>query len=244
MPRGRTGYCRPAEPCQVTALDDFKGRIEGIYKLLDGAAPGWDPVRQPGLSVSTDLPVGELSRSAIVLSVSYFEGFLKDMIDEAFDRLLFANVTCDRLPTRLKGRALMTHVRRLRDSYKPEEIWESAVMVGSMGQALNSSVVVTSDLLARDETKRELTSIDPTKINEVLRAFGDEDLSQGPVSRYGQQLKGLKQIRDNAVHGNEQDLPALGFADISTYSQLVLACAGELDMRMTTLIRTVCPTPA
>jgi RiboL-PSP-HEPN len=227
----------------VTALDDFQARVEGIYVLLDRVAPGWDPERRPDQSVSTDVPVGELARSGIVLSVSYFEGFLKDLVDEAFDVLLASKVSCEKLPSRLKGRALLTHVRRLRESRNPEEIWDAAVLVGSLGQALNSASAVTADLLARDETKRDLTSIDPVNINAVLRAFGDQELNRGPMSIYGQQLRGLKQIRDNAVHGNEQDLPALGFADVATYCRLVLLCAEALYARMTDLVDSVCASP-
>jgi hypothetical protein len=109
-----------------------------------------------------------------------------------------------------------------------------------VGQALNSADVVTADVLAREETKRELTSIDPTNINEVLRALGDQDLRRGPVSKYAQRLRGLKQIRDNAVHGNELDLPVLGFADVSTYTELVIDCAKDLHDRVTALTEDLC----
>lgn len=220
----------------MTALDDFRARITEVEGLLDKVAPGWFPTRdQQGLA-DKELPVGTLSRSAIVLLVSYFEGFLKDLSDETFDRILDAALPCDRLPTSMRGYAVMAHVRTLRSSVDASDVWDAVSALATLAGFLLGSQAVTSDLLPRDETKREVTSIDPQKINMLLRVLDDDDLNRGPMSRYAERLRGLKQIRDNAVHGNEGDLPPLAFGNVIEAIELLRSCADELSSRVDELL--------
>jgi hypothetical protein len=226
----------------MTALDDFLARIEGVKDLLDRVAPGWSPERDLSASVKPPVLVlaGELSRSALVLCVSYFEGFLKDLSDEAFDALLNSEITCAEIPAHLKGQAVMVHVRKLRESLDPVAIWESVARLGELGMALSGEGPVTSDLLAPEQMKRELTSIDPKKINLLLKALGDQDLNRGPMSRFGDRLNSLKMIRDAAVHGNEQDLPPLAYGNVLEAMELTIECAEALSARVVFLLEPLC----
>lgn len=224
----------------MSAYSDFCGRVAEVDKLLDLVAPGWSPERQSEKpTVDAALPVGVLARSSLVLLVSYFEGFLKDLTDESFDRILDENIPCSGLPAAIRGQGVMQHVKRLRVSNDAAEIWGAVTELARVGTVFNADGPIDPLLLPREEVKREVTSIEPQKINLLLRAFADDELNKGPMSKHGQRLRGLKQIRDNAVHGNEQDLPPLGFADVNDARALLLLCARDLQERMDDLLRKI-----
>jgi len=223
----------------MSALSDFEFRLTEVESLLDKVAPGWSPMRESAdksVSSVSDLPVGALSRSSLVLIISYFEGFLKDLTDEVFDRILDDQVPCHRLPRALKGRAVMRHLELLRTSTDAGEVWGAVEQTGETWVALSGSGPVTAKLLPREETKRQVTSIEPSKINHLLRTLDDKDLRTGPMSKHAVRLRSLKQVRDNAVHGNERDLQPLGFADVSDALTLLRACAGDLSERVGQLV--------
>lgn len=223
----------------MSALDDFFERAEEVCDLLDHIAPGWWPER---LAPEAPVPAtphqmsSVLSRSSIVLITSYFEGFLKDLCDEAFDSIAAASVNAGHLSDHLRGHAMLKHIHTLRTTEDPAALWACVQQMIAIGGAFASGQPVHSDFLPRDELKRAISSIDPKKINELLRTLGDDDLNRGPMSVFGQRLKGLKQVRDNAVHGNEQEVPSLGYADISNNLTLLCDAALALQRRVDTLV--------
>lgn len=221
----------------MNSLRDFLSRLDETGRLLDQVAPGWWPERSTsGAGTPDPLVAGQLSRATVVLLVSYFEGFLKDLADEAFDQLSGSSVPCYRLPEHLRGQLLLTHVRQLRSSSDPSEVWASVKSLVELGGALAGEGAASESMLPREETRRSMSSIDPVKINSLLKALGDVDLKAGPMSIYGERLKGLKQIRDNAVHGNERDLPPIAFGEVISAMDLLSSAAQALTDRVRELL--------
>jgi hypothetical protein len=224
----------------LSAVEEFGRRLDSVIDLLDQVAPGWSPrLGQSGSAAAPLLRVGELSRAALVLTVSYFEGFLKDLVDEALDDMVSRRLPCVAVPALLQGQAVMSHVAKLRSSSHAEEVWEAVNGLIEIRRLIDMGEPVQDRILARDEIKRGITSIDPKNVNAFLKALGDSNLNRGVMSQYAARLNGLKQIRDNAVHGNEMDLPPLGFADVESCLILVRSCAEDLGHRVVELLQEV-----
>lgn len=223
----------------MTALDDHLSRLAEVTVLLTHVAPEVDPQVLPG---ATRRPFSDstLARSCLVLSVSYFEGFLKDLTDEAFDTVLSSKVACERLSDHLRGRAISSHVQTLRRSENPSDNWRALSSLMEFGVGLRAGRPVTDDMLPRDEVKRAVTSIEPKKINEFFLALGDDDLNRGPMSVFGEKLRSLKQVRDNAVHGNEADLAPLSLLDVVECVDLLSRCARAMNARADALLERLC----
>lgn len=225
----------------MPALPDFLSRAEEVASLLDRVAPGWDPERlQP--TGHTPMPphdlAGVLSRSSIVLLVSYFEGFLKDLVDDSCDYLFTCRANGRQLSPHFRGYAMQGHVKTLRTTDDPGKLWESLQSLISLGSAYGSINPVPDSLLPREQLRRAITSIEPRKINNFLKALGDKGLEKGPMSsNLGQRLRSLKHVRDNAVHGNEQDLQPLGYKDVVDSLDLLKQVAGALDERVNDLLK-------
>lgn len=223
----------------MSAYDDFRGRTDEVAVLLDRVAPGWSPERLSEGDLAPETPhelANVLARSSIVLLTSYFEGFLKDLTDEALDAVAIAATPARALSGHLKGRALESNVKMLRNTSDPTDLWQCLDQLITMGITFRSGAAIPEALLPRDEIKRSITSIDPGKINELLRALGDSDLNRGPMSVFGQRLSGLKAVRDSAVHGNERDVPRFGYSDVVTYLDLLLNAAFALQERVDSLL--------
>jgi hypothetical protein len=226
----------------TSAFSDFEERARQVEELLDVLVPGWDPERASCESFRSESPerVGVSCRSALVLLVSYFEGFLKDLIDVGYDTIAESGVSGSQLPSRVRGHIISKHVNALRRETDAAKIWEASSAIAFLGGALRSDEVIDASLLPREQTRREVTSIDPGRINRILQAFGEDDLNRGPMSRYGERMRALKSLRDNAVHGNEGDLPSLGSQDIREARDLLRDCARELDDRVDGLLGSLC----
>lgn len=223
----------------MSALEDFNVRVGEIESLLDEISPGWWPSRQTPQDVgrpALSTPVRVVARASLVLLVSYFEGFLKDLTDEAFDEILDSRSPCNSLGSEFRGQVVASHVRVLRASERPADVWDALQALTRLGTLLSNSAPITAEMLPRQEVKRAVTSIEPKKINMLLKALNDDDLKAGPMSRHGARLLGLKQLRDNAVHGNESDLPPLGYGDVRDTLELLRACAEDMQARVETLL--------
>lgn len=225
-----------------SSVDDLVERVAELERLLDALVPGWDPDRETNTPFESPPPerVGVACRSALVLLVSYFEGFLKDLVDEGYDALATSGVPSARLPGRIRGHIISQHVSVLRNEADAGRIWEATAAIAALGKQLQSDGPIDPALLPRSQTRREVSSIEPKKINMILRAFGDSDLNRGPISAFSVRLQHLKELRDNAVHGNERDLPLLGVSDVRDARDLVLGCARALDSRMSGLLAILC----
>lgn len=210
------------------ALEDFLTRINEVDALLKHVAPEANPeVELTGVS---DRPFTDstLARSCIILTVSYFEGYLKDLTDESFDTLISSRVSCSRVADHLRGYVLADHLEALRRGRGPSQDWEALAGLVSASVLLSSERPVTEQIMPRTQVKRAVTSIDPKKINELMRVLGDPNLNTNPISKHASNLKSLKNIRDNAVHGNESDLTPLALGDIVRYSEFLKACASDI----------------
>lgn len=223
----------------MSAFADFQGRAEEVALLLDRVAPGWSPDRLDENAPTPQTPhdiANVLARASVVLLTSYFEGFLKDLTDEALDAVAVAGRPARALSQHLRGRALESHIKTLRTTSDPGALWECLDQLVTLGFAFRSGAAVDEALLPREEIKRSISSIEPQKINELLRALGDSDLNHGPMSVFGERLRGLKSVRDNAVHGNERDVPMLGYSDVVTYLDLLLKAGAALQQRVDGLV--------
>lgn len=227
----------------MTALEDHLDRLAEVIVLLKHVAPEVNPEVQLG-SVRRPFSDSTLARSCLVLSVSYFEGFLKDLTDEAFDTVLSSKVACDRLSDHLRGRAISSHVQTLRKSENPSDNWRALSSLMEFGVGLRAGRPVTDEILPRDAVKRAVTSIEPRKINEFFLALGDKDLNHGPMSVFGEKLRSLKQVRDNAVHGNEADLAPLSLRDVVDCIDLLKQCAEAMNARSDALLEKLCAAQA
>ncbi|WP_313355678.1 HEPN domain-containing protein [Microbacterium sp.] len=219
----------------MSALSDHLDRLNEVGVLLRHVAPEVEPDVEVGAD-RRPFSDSTFARSCLVLSVSYFEGFLKDLSDEAFDAILASKIACDRLSTHLRGHAIGSHVHTLRQSEDPSAQWSALTALIEFGVQLNTGSSVSEAMIPREEVKRAVTSIEPQKINVLFRSLGDEDLNTGPMSVFGTRLNNLKRIRDNAVHGNEKDLEPLSLRDADDCVKLLRDCAHSMNNRTTALL--------
>ncbi|WP_345311389.1 MAE_28990/MAE_18760 family HEPN-like nuclease [Kocuria gwangalliensis] len=220
----------------MTALNDFIGRLDEVDALLRHVAPEVDTHSPISHEKRRPFSNSTLARSCTVLIVSYFEGFIKDLSDESLDNLIENQLPCSRLESHFRGYVLADHLKNLREGRDPSRDWIAMQRVMETAAFMNSGRVIEERFLPRRQIKRAVTSIDPKKINELFKIFGDSDLNRGPLSRYGERLKSLKNIRDNAVHGNEGDFDPLSLGDALNYLELLKDCASAMSDRMDLLL--------
>lgn len=220
----------------MTALGDFIGRLDEVDSLLRHVAPEVDTEAPINLEQRRPFSNSTLARSCTVLVVSYFEGFIKDLSDEALDNLIEYQLPCSRLESHFRGYVLADHLKNLREGRDPSQDWIAMQQIMETAAFMNSGRVIEEKFLPRTQIKRAVTSIEPKKINELFKVFGDTDLKKGPLSLYGERLRSLKNIRDNAVHGNEGDFDPLSLGDARGHMQLLKECASAMSERMDLLL--------
>lgn len=222
----------------MSAFEDFEARVNEVAGILKYLAPEADLEEDLKLPLIKRRPFSDstLARSCTVLMVSYFEGFTKDLADDSFDLLLENEMNCSALNGHFRGHLLARHLNDLRAGRGPRKDWDSIAALLSITSKLSSADSIEEDLMPREQAKRVVTSIDPQKINELFRIFGDSDLSKNPISRYGERLKSLKTIRDNAVHGNENDVTPLSLQDAMRWGAMLVECAREMSEHMDALL--------
>ena len=216
----------------MNSLRDFLGRLDEVATLLRYVAPEIETDSPMFRSSRRPFSDSTFARSCMVLMVSYFEGFLKDLADEAFDTLIVERIPCSKVASQFRGYVLSDPLSKLRAGKSPRDDWEAMASVIQLSSVLASSRAVQEELVPRAALKRAVTSIEPQKINELFKVFGDENLKEGPMSQFGGKLRSLKNIRDNAVHGNEADLTPLSLQDVLVHTSILRDCAKSMAERM------------
>lgn len=217
----------------MSALNDFNARIIEVRGILDYVAPETTTLTEAARRPFSD---GTLARSCLVLGVSYFEGYLKDAVDECLDTLVLNQVPCSRVGEHIKGYIIREHLEVLRLRNEPDQLWRAVTTLQRFNSSLAGDEPILDTLVPRNAIKRAMTSIEPSNVNELLRTFGETDLNRGPVSRHGEMLKSVKRVRDMAVHGNESDLPVLSIKEVDERLSDLSRCAADLAARLSDLI--------
>lgn len=216
----------------MKAAEGFRTRLEDVELLMDTLVPPWRHDSSAPMPPRNQIAVA--CRSAIVLMVSYFEGYLKELIDEACDEICDREISGLRLPDALRGHIVEQYVAVLRAGGEASNVWRASEELTRVTLALRRDRPVSEELVPREALKRLVTSIDPKNLNAMLKAFGASrnDLTKGTISAHGEKLRALKRVRDNAVHSNESDLPNLGTEDVREYLHLLAEVAMGLGQQL------------
>lgn len=228
----------------MSAYDDFLERVNEVKSLMSHVAPevafsssgGSDagiPILKERRRPFTD---STLARSCTVLIVSYFEGFLKDLADDAFDALLEASVPSSKANEYFRGYLISAELDSIRTGRGVDKDWNAFSKIVDLTSEIKRGGRLEERLIPREQTKRAVTSIDPKKIRLLFEVFGETDFKTGPLSRHSGDLNSIRNTRNNCVHGNEGDLTPMSLGDAIACADSLTICANDLTVRLDQLV--------